>query len=93
MKSFISATSIKKDWQQAADDLLQQLGRIPAEANVAFIYATDSFATELSRLLDELKDKTTIENWGGRGGKGIGANKQEIDEQPAVTSCLLRESS
>ena len=39
MNSFISATSIKKDWQQAADDLLLQIGDIPAEANVAFIYS------------------------------------------------------
>ena len=62
MHSFISATSIKKDWQSAADDLLQQFGEIPAEANVAFIYATDSFATELNRLLDELKLKTNIQD-------------------------------
>lgn len=88
MQSFISATSIKKDWQQAADDLLQQLGSIPAEANVAFIYATDSFSTELSRLLDELKNKTTIENWVGSIGKGICANKEEIYDQPAVTVML-----
>jgi len=85
---FLSATSIKKTWQQAADDLLTQLGDIPAEANLAFIYATDSFATELSRLLDELKNKTTIENWVGSVGKGICNNTQEIYEQPAVTMML-----
>lgn len=88
MQSFLSATSIKKDWQQAADDLLLQFGDIPSEANVAFIYATDSFAMELSRLLDELKTRTPIKNWIGSIGKGICSNNQEIYEQAAVTVML-----
>lgn len=88
MKSFISATSIKKDWQNAADDLLQQFGEIPAEANVAFIYATDIFAVELSRLIEELKQKTNIKNWIGSVGKGICSNKTEIYDQAAVTIML-----
>lgn len=88
MQSFLSATSIKKDWQQAADDLLQQLGDIPAEANVGFIYATDVFAIELSRLLDELKQKTNIKNWTGSIGKGICSNNLEIYDQAAVTVML-----
>lgn len=88
MQSFISATSINKDWQSAAKDLLQQLGDIPTEANVAFIYATDTFAVELSRLLDELKSKTKIKNWVGSVGKGICSNNQEIYNQAAVTVML-----
>ena len=88
MRSFISATSLEKDWQSAADDLIHQFGEIPVEANVAFIYATDTFATELSRLLDELKQKTNIKNWVGSIGKGICSNKQEIYSQAAVTVML-----
>lgn len=85
MKFFLSATSIKNDWQTAADDILQQLGNIPAEANVAFIYATDTFAIELSRLLEELKQKTNIKNWIGSIGKGICSNSLEVYDKPAVT--------
>jgi len=88
MNLFISATSIEKDWQKSAEDLLSQLGDIPAEANVAFIYATDTFAIELNRLLDELKIKTKIKNWVGSVGKGICSNKLEIYEQAAVTVML-----
>lgn len=88
MKLFISATSIEKDWKKAADDLLQQLGDIPAEANVAFIYATDIFAVGLSRLLDELKNKTKIKNWVGSVGKGICSHNTEIYDQAAVTVML-----
>lgn len=88
MQSFISATSTEKDWQGAATDLLQQLGEIPTEANVAFIYATDVFAIELSRLLEELKLKTNIQNWVGSVGKGICSNSLEIYEKPAVTIML-----
>ena len=88
MKLFLSATSTEKEWQNAAQDLLQQLGDIPDEANVAFIYATDHFAVELSRLLEALKLKTKIRNWIGSIGKGICSNKQEIYEQAAVTILL-----
>lgn len=95
MQEFLSATSTQKNWQAAADDLLQQLGDIPAEANVAFIYATDAFSIELSRLLEELKAKTHIKNWVGSIGKGICCNAQEIYEQAAVTVMLadLKEDS
>ncbi len=88
MKTFLSATSIKNDWQSAADDILQQLGTIPAEANVAFIYATDTFAIELSRCLDELKQKTNIQNWVGSVGKGICSNSLEVYDKAAVTVML-----
>lgn len=88
MQSFLSATSTEKDWQKAADDLLLQFGDIPTEANVAFIYATDSFAIELSRLLEELKRKTHIQNWIGSIGRGICCNKQEIYSDAAVTVML-----
>lgn len=88
MKSFLSATSIEKSWQSAANDLLQQLGNIPAEANVAFIYVTDAFSVELSRLLEELKQKTNIQNWVGSVGKGICSNNHEIYNNAAVTVML-----
>lgn len=88
MKQFLSATSLKQDWQTAADDLLHQLGDIPEEASVAFIYATDNFSLELSRLLDELKLKTSIKTWVGSVGKGICCNNKEIYDQAAVTIML-----
>ena len=88
MNSFLSATSTKKDWQSSADDLLQQLGDIPAEVNVAFIYATDDFSHEVNNLLEELKIKTNIKNWIGTIGKGICSSNQEFYEQAAVTIML-----
>lgn len=88
MNTFLIATSTEKNWQLSAADILQQLGEIPAEANVAFIYATDSFSTELSRLVDELKQKTRIENWIGSIGKAICSSNQEIYDQAAVSVML-----
>lgn len=88
MQSFISATSTKKEWQETADDLLRQFGDIPLEVNVAFIYATDAFAIELSRLLEELKKRTHIKNWVGSIGRGICCNSKEIYTETAVTVML-----
>jgi small ligand-binding sensory domain FIST len=86
--SFLTATSLEKDWKAAASDLLNQLGEIPVATNVAFIYATSAFAVELSRLLDELKQQTNIKYWVGSVGNGICATNLEIYDQPAVTLML-----
>lgn len=88
MQSFIQATSFKKDWGSAAADLLEQFGQLDPEINVAFIYATDTFAPELSHLLDELKVKTGIKHWIGSIGSGICVTNLEIYDEAAVTVML-----
>ncbi len=88
MQAFLSASSFKDNASDAADELLQQLGTIPAEASCGFIYATDEFAVELSRLLEILKTKTAIPNWIGSIGKRIFMPQQEVEGQAAVTIML-----
>lgn len=85
MKNFKVATSKASDWQSSSAELLTALGEIPEQANLAFIYATDQFAVELSRLIDELKKQTGIQHWVGSVGKGICSTDQEIYDTPAVT--------
>ncbi len=88
MQTFLSATSFESHATAAADDLLQQLGTVPDEASVGFIYATDHFAAELSRLLEALREQTGITHWIGSVGQGICDSNTEIHDRAAVTIML-----
>lgn len=88
MKQFYAACSTQSDWQQAVEDLLGQLGALPAELNFAFIYVTDQHAVNLSRILDALKRKTQLQHWVGSVGAGICYSGHEIYEQPAIAVML-----
>lgn len=85
MSAFITATSLKDNWQTAAEDLLQQLNDLPPEYQCAFIYVSENFSTDISRLLDELKKNLGIQHWVGSIGSGICTTNLEIYDQPAIT--------
>ena len=70
------------------EDCLGQLGDIPAEANLGFIYATDALVAELPRLLQQLRQATGIERWTGTVGVGISATRREYYDEPALAIML-----
>jgi small ligand-binding sensory domain FIST len=85
MKSFLAAHAGAVEWRAAADDCLAQLGDIPVEGNVAFLYVTDSFATELPQIFSYLKTQTQVEHWTGTVGQGICGNGREYHDEPAIS--------
>ena len=72
------------DWGTCAKACLDDLGEIPAGANLGFLYATDSLADDLGSLLAFLRGTTGIQHWVGSVGLGVAASGTEIYEQPAV---------
>lgn len=88
MDQFLSACSTQPDWHQAVEELLGQLGIMPAEISFGFIYVTDQHAINLGRILDTLKNKTHIQHWIGSVGAGICFDQHEIYEQPAIAVML-----
>ena len=65
-------------------DCLAQLGRLPAGANLGFIYASDALARDLEALLRLLKQGTGIESWVGSVGVAISVTGHEYYDQPAL---------
>jgi small ligand-binding sensory domain FIST len=71
-----------------ADDLLggclRELGSVPDEANLGFLYATDSIAEEVPELLLRLKTLLPQISWTGGVGIGICSTAKEYYDEPAL---------
>jgi small ligand-binding sensory domain FIST len=63
---------------------LAQLGPLPAEANLGFVYASDALARELGALVRLLKRATGIESWVGSVGVAISVTGHEYYDQPVL---------
>jgi small ligand-binding sensory domain FIST len=87
MDMFRVAHAAAPDWRQAANTCLAQLGDIPAEASLGFLYVTDHLAGDLPAILNFFKEQTDIVNWVGSVGVGVCATAQEYNDQPAL--CLM----
>ncbi len=70
------------------DDCLHQLENAPADANFAFIYATDAMSSDFNTLLQACKDKTGIQHWVGSLGTGVISNSSEHYDTPAASIML-----
>jgi len=76
------------DWEKAAESCLQQIGYIPPDTNLGFLYVTDSLAGQLSRILDHFRSESGIQDWVGSVGVGICASGKEYYETPAMAVLL-----
>lgn len=63
---------------------LAQLGPLPEDANLGFVYASDALARELDALLRLLKQGTGVQTWVGSVGMAISVSGHEYYDQPAV---------
>ena len=88
MQQFILGHASGQTADRITADCLAQLGDLPADANIGFVYATDALAADLPRILQRLKMQTGIECWSGAVGVGVCATGQEYYDQPALTVML-----
>lgn len=72
-------------WQPVVQRCLDSLGRIPADANLGFVYVTDALANDLQRVLELLRAETGIADWVGTVGLGICAAGREYFDEPAAS--------
>ncbi|MFP4560641.1 MAG: FIST C-terminal domain-containing protein [Thiohalorhabdus sp.] len=72
-------------WRDAADSCLRQLGELPADANLGFVYITDEWSDEFGPIVDYLKARTGIEQWVGTLGAGVCGSGQEYHLTPALS--------
>ncbi len=75
-----------KDWQEAANLCLPQLGGPPAD--LGFLYVTDLLADNLADILDFFRQRTGVQHWVGTVGIGICASAREYLDEPAIAVML-----
>ncbi len=88
MNQFLLAHSADKATIELLDDCLQQLGRIPPEANFGFLYLSDLLIDEADDILNLLKLKTGIQHWVGSIGMGLIASHTEYYDQKSIVLML-----
>ena len=86
MQSFLyaHARDDANDAEALARRCLAQLGPIPPEATLGFLYATDRLGSELPGILEVLREAVPQLNWLGSVGMGIAATGQEYYEERAL---------
>lgn len=85
MDMFRVAHATAPDWRQAANACLAQIGDVPAEASLGFLYVTDLLSGDLPNILNFFKEQTDIPHWVGSVGVGVCATSQEYNDQPALS--------
>ena len=84
MAGFTMAHAHASDWTRAAKACVDQLGDAGKDANLGFLYVTDSLAGDLSAVLAFLRETSGIEDWVGTVGLGVCATAKEYFDEPAL---------
>ena len=82
MPDFRYAHATAKEWREAANSCLTQLGQGPA--SLGFLYVTDVLADHVGDILAAFKSRTGVPHWVGTVGIGICATAQEYLDEPAI---------
>lgn len=81
---FLLGQSQAADWRQAAGQCLRQIGAVPEQANLGFVYATDIHAEQLSSIVQELRDASGVRHWVGTVGMAICTTGKEYYQTAAL---------
>jgi small ligand-binding sensory domain FIST len=84
MEQFLLAHAAGADGEELLDRCLAQLGEVPAEATLGFVYATDTLAGQLPPLLHRLNVLLPSVQWVGTLGMAVCASGSEYYDTPAL---------
>lgn len=85
MDTFRAAHANAQDWRQGVNACLGQIGTVPADASLGFLYVTDHLVSDLPKILNFLVEQTDIQNWVGSVGVGVCATSREYNDEPALS--------
>lgn len=84
---FKVAHAVAEDWAHVAQGCADHLAPVTGEeANLGFLYVTDTLAEHLGSILTYLRQRTGIEHWVGTVGIGVLANDAQYVDQPAAVA-------
>jgi small ligand-binding sensory domain FIST len=84
MQKFLLAHSDNPDWQAALSHCLQQLGPLPDDASLGFVYVTDQHAGNFAEIVRQLRAETDVPHWLGTIASAVCATNTEYYDQAAV---------
>ena len=87
---FKAACASGQEWRTIANQCLEELGPIPASANLGLLYVTDALAPRLGDLLEYVRSETGIATWVGTVGTGICFTGREVYDEPAAAIMLAK---
>ncbi len=76
------------DWETMTETCLRQMGPIPEDANLGFVYVTDMLDDDLPLAADKLRAETEIAHWVGTVGFGVMVGGQEYFDTPAMVTMV-----
>jgi len=88
MEKFLLGHSANKTHTELVEDCLEQLGDIPPETTLGFVYISDYLNEQLRPIIQALQLGTGIQHWVGTVGMGIIATNIEYYDQPALAIML-----
>ena len=83
---FSYAHAAAPTWRECVSSCAERLGR-PGRG-LGFLYFTDSLVHDAAHILEELKNRTGIENWIGSVGLGVLATGAEYQQEPALVAMV-----
>lgn len=76
------------DWETLTASCLDQIGDVPAGANIGFVYVTDTLDEDLPLIADRLRERTGVEHWVGTVGFGVMVGGKEYFDTPAMVAMI-----
>ena len=86
-KTFYSATSTKKDWQDVVSELSFKLEK--GSGTLGIIYLSEDLLVSLENIIKQLKIETSCNKWLGAVGYGVLSNFGEFYGETSATVLLL----
>jgi small ligand-binding sensory domain FIST len=84
MERFLLGHASASDWREAATQCLTQIGRIPRDANLGFVYLGDAYGADAHAIVEWLRVQTGVSHWLGTVGLGVIATGIEYYDRPAM---------
>lgn len=72
-------------WQDAAGEIVVQLGKLGREHRLGFVYVTEHYASELGDIEVFLRHTTGVPHWVGAAGLGVCGLRTEYFDEPAMS--------
>lgn len=84
MSPFVVGHAKGEHWRAASREATRQLGKLPTDANVGFVYVSQEAGTNLTDIVRNLRFETGIQDWIGAVGIGVCGDTNEYFGVPAV---------